>query len=238
MHKFSIFAPQILQNDMKRLLKYVFIGTLALLGISTFDACQGEKPMKMNNPRNIRGVVSYKRAFNDLNDTHLKAAQAIGIRPIADREAAEQMTRKLDLVETCDYYTLDPLTHSIPFLVPKANDLLDNVGKNFLDSLENKGLNPYKVIVTSVLRTDADVKKLRKRNVNASDKSAHRHGTTFDISYKRFDQMADPDGYPLQPVREDTLKMVLAEVLRDLKKQGDCYVKYELKQGCFHITAR
>ena len=162
MHKFSIFAPQNITNDMKRLLKYVFIGTLALLGISTFDACQGEKPMKMNNPRNIRGVVSYKRAFNDLNDTHLKTAQAIGIRPIADREAAEQMTRKLDLVETCDYYTLDPLTHSIPFLVPKANDLLDNVGKNFLDSLENKGLNPYKVIVTSVLRTDADVKKLRK----------------------------------------------------------------------------
>ena len=82
MHKFSIFAPQNLTNDMKRLLKYVFIGTLALLGISTFDACQGEKPMKMNNPRNIRGVVSYKRAFNDLNDTHLKAAQAIGIAPL------------------------------------------------------------------------------------------------------------------------------------------------------------
>ena len=105
--------------------------------------------MKMNHPRNIRGVVSYKRAFNDLNDTHLKAAQAIGIAPIADREAAEHMTRKLSLVETCELYKLDSLTHSIPYLVPKANTLLDNVGKNFLDSLANKGLNPYKVIVTS-----------------------------------------------------------------------------------------
>lgn len=223
---------------MKKLLKYVFIGTLALLTISTFDACQGEKPMKMNNPRNIRGVVSYKRTFNDMNNTHLKAAQAIGIRPIADRDAAKQLARKLNLVGTCDYYKLDSLTHSIPFLVPKANNLLDNVGKNFLDSLENKGLNPYKVIVTSVLRTDADIKRLRRGNINASDKSAHRYGTTFDISYKRFDQVPDPDGYPLQPVREDTLKMVLSEVLRDLKKAGDCYVKYELKQGCFHITAR
>jgi len=223
---------------MKRLLKCAFIGTLALLAIGTFDACQGEKPMKMNHPRNIRGVVSYKRAFNDLNDTHLKAAQAIGIAPIANREAAEHMTRKLSLVETCELYKLDSLTHSIPYLVPKANTLLDNVGKNFLDSLANKGLNPYKIIVTSVLRTDADVKRLRRGNVNASDKSAHRHGTTFDISYKRFDQVPDPDGHPMQPVREDTLKMVLSEVLRDLKKQGDCYVKYELKQGCFHITAR
>ena len=223
---------------MKRLLKYVFIGTLALLTISTFDACQGEKPMKMNNPRNIRGVVSYKRAFNDLNETHLKAAQAIGIPPIADRKAAEKMTRKLDLVETCDNYKLDSLTHSIPYLVPKAHKLLNNIGKNFLDSLTNKGLNPYRIIATSILRTDHDVKRLRRGNINASDKSAHRHGTTFDISYKRFDQVDDPDGYPLQPVREDTLKMVLSEVLRDLKKEGDCYVKYELKQGCFHITAR
>jgi hypothetical protein len=27
-------------------------------------------------------------------------------------------------------------------------------------------------------------------------------------------------------------------VLRDLKKQGRCYVKHEVKQACFHITAR
>jgi hypothetical protein len=27
-------------------------------------------------------------------------------------------------------------------------------------------------------------------------------------------------------------------VLRDLKKKEKCYVKYELKQACFHITAR
>ena len=34
------------------------------------------------------------------------------------------------------------------------------------------------------------------------------------------------------------LKAVLGEVLRDLKKQGRCYVKHEVKQACFHITAR
>ena len=224
---------------MKKMWKNLLAGLCLTAGIAcTFCACGGEKPMKMNNPRNIRGVISYKRSFNDLNDTHLEAARAIGINPIEDREAAEHMKRSLSLVETCDNYKLDSLTHSIPYLVPKAHKLLNNVGKNFLDSLANKGLNPYKVITTSVLRTNADVKRLRKGNINASDKSAHRYGTTFDISYKRFDQVPDPDGHPMQPVREDTLKMVLSEVLRDLKKQGDCYVKYELKQGCFHITAR
>ena len=45
-------------------------------------------------------------------------------------------------------------------------------------------------------------------------------------------------GRPLQDVSSDTLKLVLSEVLRDLKKADKCYIKYELKQGCFHITTR
>ena len=36
----------------------------------------------------------------------------------------------------------------------------------------------------------------------------------------------------------DKLKTVLAEVLRDLREAGRCYVRYEVKQGCFHVTAR
>jgi hypothetical protein len=42
----------------------------------------------------------------------------------------------------------------------------------------------------------------------------------------------------MQDVSPDTLKLVLSEVLRDLRESEACYVKYELKQGCFHITAR
>ena len=30
----------------------------------------------------------------------------------------------------------------------------------------------------------------------------------------------------------------LAEVLDDQRKMGTCYVKYEVHQSCFHITAR
>lgn len=224
---------------MRKLARYALLGAGFLLAMSLMEGCkQKDKAMKMNDPRNIHGVVSYKRSFNDLNDTHLAAARAIGINPIEDRDAAEHMTRSLALVETCETYRLDSLTHSIPYLVPKAHTLLENLAAGFRDSLANKGLNPYKLIVTSVLRTNADVKRLRRGNVNATTKSAHRFGTTFDISYKRFEQVPDPDGHPMQEVGSDTLKMVLAECLRDLKAQGDCYVKYELKQGCFHITAR
>lgn len=194
--------------------------------------------MKMNEPRNIRGVVSYKRSFGDLNDAHLAAAKKIGVKPLKDREAAEKLGSKVVEIKSGKLYQVDSLTHSIPFLVPKASALLDSIGANFLDSLESKGLNPNQIIVTSVLRTQDDVKRLGKRNVNASQNSAHVYGTTFDITYKRFFKVEDPDGRPMQDVRADTLKLVLSEVLRDLKKKEKCYIKYELKQACFHITAR
>ena len=207
--------------------------------VSVLAACkEKDMSMKMNSPRNIKGVVSYKRSFGDLNDTHMAAAKKIGVKPLKDREAALNLGGKVTEIKSGDLYQVDSLTHSIPFLVPKASALLDSIGANFLDSLESKGLNPNQIIVTSVLRTEADVKRLRRVNGNASANSVHMFGTTFDITYKRFHKVEDPDGRPMQDVREDTLKLVLSEVLRDLKKKELCYVKYELKQACFHITAR
>lgn len=194
--------------------------------------------LKLNEPRHIKGVISYKRSFGDLNDKHLEAAHALGIRPIASRQEAEQMTDGLVHIATNEHYVVDSLTHSLPYLVPRAGALLDSIGLIFLDSLLAKGLNPNHIIVTSVLRTKDDVKRLRRRNGNASENSAHFFGTTFDVSWKRFSKVDDPDGRPLQSVGADTLKLVLSEVLADMSKANKCYIKYELKQGCFHVTTR
>lgn len=213
---------------------------LLICGFMTLTAGCKKKDMslKLNEPHNIRGVISYKRSFPDLNEKHLAAAKTIGISPLEDRDAAESQKEKLIHITDNEFYTVDSLTHSIPYLVPKANALLDTIGSNFLDSLTAKGLNPNKVIVTSVLRTQNDVKRLRRRNGNASANSAHCFGATFDVSWKRFKKVEDEDGRPLQDVSSDTLKLVLSEVLRDLRQAEKCYIKYELKQGCFHITAR
>ncbi|MGL4851475.1 MAG: DUF5715 family protein [Phocaeicola sp.] len=215
----------------------VFFSALSFL--SVFTGCK-EKDMSMimNEPRNIRGVISYKRSFGDLHNLHTQAARKIGVRGVASRDEAEHLKSKLVEVKSNDFYVVDELTHSIPFLVPQAHSLLESIGTNFLDSLKNKGLNPNQIRVTSVLRTHEDVKDLRKRNTNASSTSVHVYGTTFDISYKRFAKMDHPEGRPYQNVAPDTLKLVLAEVLRDLRKADMCYIKYELNQGCFHITAR
>ncbi len=212
---------------------------LLITGLTLTAGCKKkDMSLRLNEPRNIRGVVSYKRSFPDLNDKHLEVAKAVGIRPLEDREEAESMKEKLTHITDNEFYVVDSLTHSIPYLVPRASALLDTIGSNFLDSLAAKGLNPNQVIVTSVLRTQSDVKRLRRRNGNASANSAHCFGATFDVSWKRFKKVEDENGRPLQDVGSDTLKLVLSEVLRDLRQAEKCYIKYELKQGCFHITAR
>ena len=220
----------------RKIVQQFFMGLI--IGGTLFSCTQKDRSIKLNNPHNIRGVVSYKRSFGDLNEVQLKAAKKWGISPIAFREDALEIGDKLKEIVSCEYYAVDSLTHSIPFLVPKAAALVDTIGKNFIDSLRCKGLNPNKIIVTSVLRTKEDVKKLRRTNGNASKNSCHFYGTTFDVSWKRFVKVEDPDGRPMQDVSADTLKLVLSEVLRDLRKDERCYVKYELRQGCFHITAR
>lgn len=223
---------------MLRFCRFLLVFSSVCIFCIFFGCKEKDMSMKMNNPHNIRGVISYKRSFNDLNNVQLVAAKKNGIRPLASREEAVELGDRLVEIKECEWYDVDSLTHSIPFLVPKASELLDTLGAVFLDSLDCKGLNPNKIIVTSVLRTQRDVKRLRRSNSNASSNSCHAYGTTFDVSWKRFRKVEDPDGRPMQDVSADTLKLVLSEVLRDLKKDGKCYVKYELRQGCFHITAR
>ena len=183
--------------------------------------------------------VKFAKEFNDLNDTQLTVAQAIGVPPVKNREEAEKLKTKLVKLEATDTYVIDSLTHSIPYLIPSAKELLDDIGRVFQDSLSAKGLNPYKLVITSVLRTEEDVAALSKRNVNASENSTHRYGTTFDLSYWRYVKIPDLRGRPYEDVPPEYIRATLSQVLKDFHDQGNrCFVKYEKKQNCFHITVR
>lgn len=70
---------------MKLLIKSCLAVAL-FAGICLAGCKEKDMSMKMNNPRNIRGVISYKRSFGDLNDVQLATAKKIGIRPISTRE--------------------------------------------------------------------------------------------------------------------------------------------------------
>ncbi|MBP5521654.1 MAG: hypothetical protein J6X82_04465 [Bacteroidales bacterium] len=183
--------------------------------------------------------VKFAKEFNDKNDAQLEVAQSIGVPPVKNREEAERLKSKLVKLEATDTYVIDSLTHSIPYLIPSAKELLDDIGRIFQDSLSAKGLNPNKLIVTSVLRTEDDIAALRKRNVNASENSTHSYGTSFDLSYWRYVKIPEFRGRPYEDVPPEYLRATLSQVLKDIHDQGNrCFVKYEKQQNCFHITVK
>lgn len=168
--------------------------------------------------------------FNDNNPHQLSSAKRYGIEPLETRADLEHVRRHLTHIEDCRYYTVDKLTHSVPYLTPEAAKLLKTIGKRFQKKLRKHHLGEYKIIVTSVLRTREDVRRLMKVNSNAVSNSAHCHATTFDITYRRFKHVSGPQASSAQ------LKYLLGEVLDELRDDGRCLVRYERKQTCLHIT--
>lgn len=179
----------------------------------------------------INPIGRLAEVFNDSNKYQLEAANRLGIRPITNLASAYYTSRPVCRINSCDYYTLDSLKHSLPYLVPEAERLLADIGRNFMDSLASRGADGYRIRVTSLLRTPSTVKRLRRVNRNAVDSSTHQYGTTFDISFVRFDCLDST-----RTIHEEDLKNLLGEVLLDLRKDKRCLVKYERTGGCFHIT--
>ena len=178
-------------------------------------------------------MIPYSQTFNDINDVHLAKAKAVGLRKIPGKRDDIDL-RRLVRIEDSDDLVIDDLTYSVPYLTQGAAAELNRIAKAFGDSLRSKQFPVYKLVVSSILRTEEDVEKLRKSgNPNASDNSAHCYGTTFDITYTRYYRDEETDEF-MQPYE---LTKVLAEVLRDEKKAGRVLVKYERKEHCFHITA-
>lgn len=191
-----------------------------------------------NIPHPIYSVPHFQKTFPDSQSVHYASATRWGIKAVESRDEAEKAKSGLVYIGANPYYDVDNLRQSIPYLVPRASCLLNDIGRNFFDSLYVKGIPLHKIIVTSALRTRDDISRLKTRNGNATENSCHLFGTTVDICYNRYVTVSPPDAAPRRAVRNDTLKWVLSEVLRDMRDNGRCYVKYEVKQGCFHITVR
>lgn len=210
---------------------YRMSGKLNRMGVSIYQLIT-EGEINHNQDKN-EPVRRYDRLFNDLNDIQLNAAKENGLKRSIKAEEAEGH-RQLVKIEDCKYYTIDKLTHSIPYLVPKAARLVEDIGKAFQDSLYNRGYHSdHKITITSVLRTEDNVEQLQKVNVNASENSCHCYGTTVDISYFTFQTPERGKRAEIEKMRQ-----VLMQVVYDLWKDERCYVKYEKQQSCLHITVR
>lgn len=210
-------------------IRNIFIIALAAAALT---ACNEETTQKKKEKKETREF-----RFDDYNDTQIPAAEKFGITPIEDRSVDFSKIQKLSKVESNDScLTIEPLTHSVPYLTPNAKALLLEIAKNFQDSLVARGARPYSIHVTSVLRTLNDVKNLMKRNSNATEKSAHTYATTFDIAHNNFNPRPKFDKAPGKDLSIKELKQLLGHVLYRLRMQEKCWVLLEERQKCYHIT--
>ena len=89
-------------------------------------------------------------------------------------------------------------------------------------------------VIFNEARTKMSQKILFKTplNVNATANSCHCYATAFDISYVSFKTDV------LHPKSNEELRESLSQAVYNMRKQGRCYVKFENKQKCYHITLR
>lgn len=177
--------------------------------------------------------VDSRYAFRDHNTMTPERAKKMGILPIENRAEAARKVRRLKHITDTEYYKLDPMSHSIPYLAKGATKLLKTIGKDFQKELRRRGYRRHRVIATSMLRTREDVARLQKVNTNAVKTSAHLYATTFDLSYTRFNRIST-DG---KAVGNTEMANILGEVLHQLRADGRCRVIFERNQHCFHIMS-
>lgn len=181
---------------------------------------QKEEPLvtKIYRTPDVRFDGRYKPTFDDIQEVQIEAATSLGITPIQSASDIMALVDSGRLVRVASGQEYD-LHADFPYLTPVAADLLEEVRRRF--DADNDTLVPLRL--TSCLRTIDSVKGMKRWNPNSVDNSCHLYGTTFDISYSR---MTAKD------------KQRLAQVLYELQQGGYCYVKYERKQPCFHITVK
>ena len=114
---------------------------------------------------------------------------------------------------------------SLPALLPKGITFINKLSREYRALCDQKNIEYIPFRITSATRTIKSVKALMKDNGNAIENSAHLKGKTIDITY-------------LTSKKHTKQKELFIQTLAKLKDQGLCYVKFEVKMKCLHITWR
>jgi hypothetical protein len=226
----------------------------ARLAASADTIDEALRPVPLLTPAQEAGLRRYGNA------EQLERARALGERPgdSASIEAAIRDGRLVTLEDSTEHWVVHELEHSIALVTPDTRALLADIGRRFQGRTADLGLPPYRLEVTSVLRTAALQADLRATNPNAAaGASAHEYGTTLDIAYSSFPAPADAYTFAsagpawLAPYldriaaavleaaaarKSRELQAILGGVLRELQDDGQVMVTLERQQPVYHIT--
>lgn len=194
------------------------------------------------------------------NASHVARARALGVR-VGDREALDSLVAEghfVQLEDSTEHWIVRRGT-SPAHVVPALRALLQVVGERFQSRLADMGLPPYRIEVTSALRTSERQARLRRTNANAAaGVSSHEFGTTVDVSYAAF---APPAEVPPEIVADVPVELaqhverivdlalesvsarksremgaILSRVLTETQTEGLALVIYERQQTVYHLT--
>ena len=141
-------------NKKKSMTKRIFVYAVVLTLLFGGWAICWPRVMKYvtaHRPRNIQTEV-YNSKFADMNPAQLGAAKRYGITPIDDRTFDFEGCPRLTEIKSFQAYTIDKLTHSVPYLTPAAAQLLKEIGEDFQAHALEEGMSKCRIVVTSVLR--------------------------------------------------------------------------------------
>ena len=195
-----------------------------------------------------------------LNDQHVARARALGVRAVdgTTRDSLLATGRLVALEDSTRHWIVRGST-SPANVVPHLRTLLKILGERFQERLAGMGVPPYRIEVTSALRTSDRQERLRSSNTNAAaGTSSHEFGTTVDLSYAAFAPPADTPAEILMGVptefaphlerfvdlalesvsarKSRELGAIFSDVLREAQAEGLALVIYERQQTIYHLT--
>ena len=125
-------------------------------------------------------------------------------------------------------YHLSGLSHSEPFLLPAAREVLEDMADRFADAMEGTADEGASIRITSLTRTQSQQDRLRRRNANAfKGKSSHSYGASFDVAF--IDR-------PNESVTCPGPTWAMQTILKDMQNEGKILIIPE--GSCMHITPR
>ena len=195
-----------------------------------------------------------------LNASHLARARQLGVRA-EDEDALDSLVvagRLIEIEDSSRYWIVRP-GDSPAHVVPDLRNLLEVLGGRFQARLAEMGLPPYRIEITSALRTAERQARLRRNNANAAaGVSSHEYGTTADLSYAAFAPPAEVPGEIIDGVPEGLrphirriadlafesvsarksreLGRIFGQILAEAQDEGIALVIYERQQTVYHLT--
>ena len=195
-----------------------------------------------------------------LSGAHMASARALGVR-VGSRAVRDSLldVGSLIQIEDSTHHWIVRRGASPAYVVPSVRTLLEVLGQRFQERLAVMGLPPYRIEVTSALRTSERQDRLRGSNPNAAvGVSSHEFGATVDLSYAAFAPPAEPPGdllatappeltphlgrildLALESVsarKSRELGAIFSQVLREAQAEGLALVIYERQQTVYHLT--